>query len=146
MKKISVVTAKVVRENEQYAYKLVGKGGKYIVMHEDGENAGEKVVEKLSPFAKELVEIQQVSLMKSMEVVGDTEAESVYKAHIEYSEMNEVTGGTKKQTLRYFVCADNIKEAYSLLADFIHEFVDESAIQSIIRTNIIEVIGNGSDD
>ena len=131
MKKISVVTAKVVRENEQYAYKLVGKGGKYIVMHEDGENAGEKVVEKLSPFAKELVEIQQVR---------------VYKAHIEYSEMNEVTGGTKKQTLRYFVCADNIKEAYSLLADFIHEFVDESAIQSIIRTNIIEVIGNGSDD
>lgn len=39
MKKISVVTAKVVREN-----KIVGKGEKYIVLHEDCENAGDKVV------------------------------------------------------------------------------------------------------
>ncbi|MDN4754435.1 hypothetical protein QYZ87_07830 [Porphyromonadaceae bacterium W3.11] len=48
MQQISLVTARVVRENEQYAYKLVGKGEKYLVRHEDGDNAGESIREALN--------------------------------------------------------------------------------------------------
>lgn len=65
MHNLSLVTAKITRENEQYNYRIVGRGEKYLVKHEDGENAGDKVIEKLTPFAKEPIVIEQVVLQKN---------------------------------------------------------------------------------
>jgi len=66
MKKLSLVTAKVVRENEQYAYKLVGKGEKYLVLHEDGEKPEDVVISELAPFSKEPVSVESVVLQKKL--------------------------------------------------------------------------------
>lgn len=55
---LSLVTAKVIRENENYSYKLVGKGEKYLVRHEEAGNAGDKVIEEITPFAKEPIVIE----------------------------------------------------------------------------------------
>lgn len=40
MDQISLVTARVIRRNELYGYKLKGKGEQYLVRHQEGENAG----------------------------------------------------------------------------------------------------------
>lgn len=46
---LSIVVAKVVRENAQYKYKLVGKGERYLVHHQEGDNSGNAVMKYLTP-------------------------------------------------------------------------------------------------
>ena len=55
---LSIVVAKVVRENAQYKYKLVGKGERYLVQHQEGDNPGNAVMKYLTPYAKEPVVIE----------------------------------------------------------------------------------------
>lgn len=139
MEQISLVTAKVVRENEQYAYKLVGKGEKYLVRHQDGDNAGDKVLAYLSPYAKEPVCIEAVALQKNIEFVNPEEpADHIYKCAVEYSTLNEETG--KEQTVRksYYVYADTVRGVMTTLEDVMR--FNDVAITSISRTKIIELL------
>ena len=140
MHNLSLVTAKITRENEQYNYRIVGRGEKYLVKHEDGENAGDKVIEKLTPFAKEPIVIEQVVLQKTTEIIGEPDEEFIYKAQIQFLEVNENTGKEKKMTRNYFVCANSTRDAFEVLSDYIDGFFSDSSIVSVVRTKIIEII------
>lgn len=147
MKKISLVTARVVRENEQYSYKLIGKREKYLVLHEDGENAGDKAMAYLTPFAKEPVQIEQVILQKNtVEILGgdvENEDKFLYKATVEFIEVNESTGKERKITRTYYVGADDVQIALNHLVDYLNECMETSGlagISSIVRTKVIEAI------
>lgn len=139
MQQISLVTARVVRENEQYAYKLVGKGEKYLVRHEDGDNAGEAVVEYLSPYAKEPVCIESIQLQKNIEFinVNDTQ-DHIYKCTAEYITTNEDTGKETKVRRSYYMYAESIREALNIMDDFL--VIGDAAVTSIALTKIIEVL------
>ncbi len=141
MNKISLVTVKVVRRNEQYDYKIVGRGEKYLVLHNDGENAGEKTIAYLSPYVVEPIQVEQVILQKNTEVIGDAGKLAVFKATVEAIVVNHETGKQRKESRCYYVNGDSIKEAFDELVGFISEIsLSAEHIRSISRTNIIEVI------
>lgn len=140
---ISIVTAKVVRKNEQYNYRLVGKGERYLVSHEDGESAGDKVVEYLTPYAEEPVVIEATSLQKSTEVVivdGVEESDTLYKASVQEILVSEDSGKVKRITRKYFVLARNFAEAHENLEVFLGGMCGTFEIGSITKTNIIEYL------
>lgn len=147
MKNLSKVTARIIRENEQHKYKLKGKGEQYLVAHEEGENAGDIVMAYLSPFAKEPVKIEQVTLLKGRpEIIGDTETETIFQAKIEYVTIDEKKGKEHKVSETYFVQANDIREAFEELAMFVSGFVSEAAVTSVSRTKIIEVLSGEESD
>lgn len=139
MKKISLVTAKVVRENEQYNYKLVGKGEKYLVQHNEGENAGEKVMEYLTPYAKEPVIIESVVLQKSYaEIIGEVDSnKSIFRANIEVVVLDKDGQKTQKTAHKYYIFGSSVKDVVAVIEGL--GYLD-FAISSIARTNIIEVL------
>lgn len=137
MRNLSLVTAKVVRENEQYRYKLVGKGEKYLVAHDDMENPGDKVVTEITPFAKEPVVIEQVVLQKNVEFI-ESDGDSIYKSAVEYVELNENTGKERKVRRNYYLRANSTREAFDILSDFLSGFVSDNSIASLARTKIID--------
>lgn len=140
MKKLSLVTAKVVRENEQYSYKLVGKGEKYLVIHEDGENAGEKVMKELAPYAKEPIVIESVVLKKQHEVVQIYDGGCVYQVVVECAEENEKTGKVRKFKIYYYVKANTTRDAFESIAEHLVGFVSDIAIVGVQCTKIIDII------
>lgn len=136
---LSLVTAKVIRENENYSYKLVGKGEKYLVRHEEAGNAGDKVIEEITPFAKEPIVIEQVSLQKNTEIIGYENSEFIFKASVEFIELKD-NGKEYKVKRNYFVLANSIQEALDTLKGFTEISMSDNYITSITRTKIIEVI------
>ena len=139
MDRLSLVTARVVRQNEQYNYKVVGKGEQYLVKHADDERADEKAIEFLKPFSREPVIVVRTELLKgSVELLEHEEADRFYKCITEYMELLE-TGKEKKVTGQYFVQASNISEVMSqLLKAYMH--LDAVDVKSIARSKIIDVI------
>ena len=80
MDRLSLVTVRVVRQNEQYNYKVVGKGEQYLVKHADDERADEKAIEYLKPFSREPVIVVRTELLKgSVELLEHEEADCFYK-------------------------------------------------------------------
>ena len=141
MQKLSLVTAKVIRENEQYAYKLVSKGEKYLVLHEDGEKAEDRVISELSPFAKEPVVIDSVVVQKSAEVVDAKDgADFVFKIAVKAIYIDEISGKEKKVTRKLFVRAFSIENAISAAKK--HEPFGNVA--SISETKILDVLKSES--
>lgn len=139
MQQLSLVTAKIVRENAQYAYKLVGKGEKYLVRHQDGDNAGAKVMEYLAPYAKEPVVIEAVALQKNIEFLNpDNTKDNIYKCVIEYHLLNEDTGKETKVRKGCYVYATSPKEVIDIIDE--HTYFADSAVTSISLTKIIELL------
>ncbi|MGP1420052.1 MAG: DUF4494 family protein [Tannerella sp.] len=141
-KSLSLVTARVVRQNEQYGYKVVGKGERYLVLHEENENAGDKVVEFLKPYASEPVRIVQTTLQKKgLELIGDKSAESFYNATAEYMQLTE-SGKERKVVFRFIVQAKTAKDALLHIDEHLSKLmVDSDGITMISKTKIIDVIG-----
>ncbi len=139
MDRLSLVTARVVRQNEQYNYKVVGKGEQYLVRHADNERADEKAIEFLKPFSREPVIVVRTELLKgSVELLEHEETDRFYKCITEYMELLE-TGKEKKVTGQYFVQASNISDVMSkLLKAYMH--LDAVDVKSIARSKIIDVI------
>lgn len=135
---ISIVVAKVVRSNEQYQYKVVGKGEKYLVAHADNENAGDKVVEYLKPFAKE-IRVESISLQNNSEALCGVEGESIYKGVVRYTSETE-EGKMKRSTHKFFVGGKTFEEANLLLSSFLDSNAQDAEILSLTKTNIIEFL------
>ena len=135
MKKLSLVTAKVVRENEQYAYKLVGKGEKYLVLHDELEKAEDSVMTELTPFSKKPISIDSVVVQKNCEIIGDSECELIFKASVKFMYFDEISGKEKKSTRKLFVRADSVKDA----ATVIYSEIPEAHLSSITETKILDV-------
>ncbi len=140
MKKLSLVTAKVVRENEQYNYRMVGRGERYLVRHSEDENAGEKLSKYLTQYAKEPVVVEQVILQKNNEVIGELTDDVVFKATVAFIEVDPDTNKKRKVTRSYFVCADSIREAFDTLSGYLSDFLCGNSIVSIAQTKILEVL------
>jgi len=135
MQKLSLVTAKVVRENDQYAYKLIGKGEKYLVFHEDLEKAEDTVILELTPFSKEPVSIDSVIVQKNSEIIGDSESEQIFKASVKFMYLDEISGKEKKSSRKLFVRADTIEAAILVISSEI----PEGHLASITETKIFDV-------
>ena len=138
MKNLSLVTVKVVRENENYKYRLVGKGEKYLVRHDAENNAGDIVVKELTPFAKETIVVEQVLLQKNAEIIESC-GEFIYKAAIKYIEIDD-TGKERKITRRYYVQSDSARDAFDAVAEFLSGSLNDACIMSVTQTNIIELL------
>lgn len=141
---ISIVTAKIIRKNEQYNYRVVGKGERYLVVHEDGEGAGDVVLQYLAPYAQEPVVIEATALQKSTEIIGLDEPEEgcgIYKASVVFRELLE-SGKTKKTTRRYYILAEELSSAHEKLDEFLCAMVQDYEVVSVSKTNIIECLHN----
>ena len=137
--RLTLVTARVVRKNERYAYKLVGKGERYLVKHKEGENAGDKVIQELTYDAEEPVIVVQTQLLKnSVELIEDEKANRFFNATVEYTELTDDGKREKKVKDRYIVQANTAKEAFNRLSAVIN--ADDDCITTVAITNIIDVI------
>ena len=137
--RLTLVTARVVRKNERYAYKLVGKGERYLVKHEEGENAGDKVIQELTYDAEEPVIVVQTQLLKNnVEFIEDEKADHFFNARVEYTELADDGKREKKVKDRYIVQANTAKEAFNTLSAVTN--VDDDCITTVAITNIIDVI------
>lgn len=140
MGKISLVTAKVVRENEKYKYKLVGKGEKYLVQHEDGDHPGDRVIEELSPYAVEPVQIEGIASLKKTEII-ESEGDVTYKVVVEFLEVGEVSQKLKKTKYNYFVRSNEfLDDVIVQVRKYLSSSVSDWAIVSCSRTNIIDIL------
>lgn len=137
--RLTLVTARVVRKNERYAYKLVGKGERYLVKHKEGENAGDKVIQELTYDAEEPVIVVQTQLLKNnVEFIEDEKADRFFNAKVEYTELTDDGKREKKVKDRYIVQANTAKEAFNRLSAVIN--ADDDCITTVAITNIIDVI------
>ena len=137
--RLTLVTARVVRKNERYAYKLVGKGERYLVKHKEGENAGDKVIQELTYDAEVPVIVVQTQLLKNnVEFIEDEKADRFFNAKVEYTELTDDGKREKKVKDRYIVQANTAKEAFNRLSAVIN--VDDDVITTVAITNIIDVI------
>ena len=136
--RLTLVTARVVRKNERYAYKLVGKGERYLVKHKEGENAGDKVIQELTYDAEEPVIVVQTQLLKNnVEFIEDEKADRFFNAKVEYTELTDDGKREKKVKDRYIVQANTAKEAFNRLSAVIN--ADDDCITTVAITNIIDV-------
>ena len=137
--RLTLVTARVVRKNERYAYKLVGKGARYLVKHKEGENAGDKVILELTYDAEVPVIVVQTQLLKNnVEFIEDEKADRFFNAKVEYTELTDDGKREKKVKDRYIVQANTAKEAFNRLSAVIN--ADDDCITTVAITNIIDVI------
>lgn len=137
---ISLVTAKVIRANEQYNYKLKGKGEKYLVNHNEGESASDIIVDYLTPYAVEgsVVSIESVMVQKSTEILDSKDEDCpIYKCSIRLEELLE-DGKTRKVQRKIFVQASNPAEAIALVENEMTGLY-EYEVLSVTKTNIIEI-------
>ena len=141
---LSIVVAKVVRENAQYKYKLVGKGERYLVQHQEGDNSGNAVMKYLTPYAKEPVVIEGVSLQKHSDIV-ESFGEMIYKAVVQHVVEDIDTGRLHKSKRNYFINGDSYSDAYEALLAEANNWVGLSEIISLSKTNIIEVLYDNCD-
>ena len=140
MDQISLVTARVVRRNEQYGYKLKGKGEQYLVRHQEGENPGDKVVEYLQPFAIEPIIIEAVRLEKGVDFLNqEEERERNYKCTVAYIVLNESTGKESKVRKGMYLYADDCQEALNCVEKSFG-LAESAGVVSIAQTKIIELI------
>lgn len=139
MEQISLVTARIVRQNAQYAYELKGKGEQYLVRHEEGENAGEKVVEYLTPYAAQPVVVEAVALQKGVEFINaDNQKDGIYRCVVEYVETDMDTNKEKKVRRVLYVYANSIRQTlHAVDEDFGMEMM---SVASVSRTKIIELL------
>ena len=137
--RLTLVTVRVVRKNERYAYKLVGKGARYLVKHKEGENAGDKVILELTYDAEVPVIVVQTQLLKNnVEFIEDEKADRFFNAKVEYTELTDDGKREKKVKDRYIVQANTAKEAFNRLSAVIN--ADDDCITTVAITNIIDVI------
>lgn len=138
---ISLVTAKVIRANAQYAYKLKGKGEKYLVEHNEDESAADKIVRNLTPYTitGTTVSIESVVVQKSSEVLDSNYEDCpVYKCTIRGEETTD-EGRIRKYQRKYFIQALDPVEAIEMIHAARHGTTDDYEILSVAKTNIIEI-------
>lgn len=136
---LSIVVVKVVRENAPYNNKLVGKGGRYLVQHREGDNSGNAVMKYLTPYAKEPLVIEGVSLQKHSEIVKSV-GEMVYKAVVQHVVEDFDTGRLHKSERNYFINGDSYSDAYWALLDEALNWVGLFEIISLSKTNIRDIL------
>lgn len=140
MDQISLVTARVVRSNEQYGFKLKGKGEQYLVRHQEGENSGDKVVEYLQPFAIEPIIIEAVRLEKGVDFLNQEEKRArIYKCTVEYIVLNESTGRESKVRKGKYLYADDCQDALNCVENSLGP-AERAGVVSMALTKIIELI------
>ena len=138
---ISLVTAKDIRANAQHAYKMKGKGEKYLVCHEEGESATDIIVDYLTPYALEgtPIHIESVVVQKNSEILeSEHEDCPIYKLSVRGVEDTD-DGRVKKFLRRMFVQAISPDLALELAKNNIRGCVSEYEILSVQKTPIIEI-------
>ncbi|HOI27358.1 MAG TPA: DUF4494 family protein [Paludibacteraceae bacterium] len=140
--KTMIVTARVVRENEQYSYKVVGKGEQYLVKGPDSmttEQASAEVIKQITPYAKEPVTIEQVRLVKNCDSFVSEEMPdgcdfTFYKLTFKYTLVTEE--GRRSKVMQNVIVGDGtITDAISTSAKNIgcnSEFVTSAILTPII--------------
>lgn len=137
---LSIVTARVARQNEHYNY-VATKGEKYLVRHEEGESASNIIVEHLSPYAISPVQIESVVVQKSTDLLAEPqEALPIYKATVQELLLNEKNGKTKRKTHKYYLQAQDFAGALDRVEDELCHLMGNFEIQSITKTPIIEIL------
>lgn len=139
---ISIVLAEVARKNEQYTYKLVGKGERYLVAHKEGEHAGEKVAAYLEPYAKK-VTIKSVSLQKDgVEVVNHFQDDMrIFQVGFRFVELTD-SGKTRKSSSKLYVFDTDLGNAYRQAEEWLSACCsyEDIEITAVSKTNLIEYL------
>lgn len=139
MTQISLVTARAVRQNAQYTYKLKGKGEQYLVIHEDGENAGDKVLEYLTPYVVSPVTIEAIKLQKNVEFVNEGDVKDhIYKCVVEYVTLNDKSGKETRVRKPLYVFGNDVRDALHGVEESFG--MEADVIKSISLTKIIELL------
>lgn len=137
---ISLVTAKVTRANDMYAFLKNGKCEKYLVRHNENESATGIIVEYLTPYAVEYrpVSIENVVEQKDTEVLESAHEDCpIYKVVIRGME-DTLDGRMRKFSRKVFVQAPSLDIALKQTEEAWGN-VDEYEVVSVQKTPIIEI-------
>lgn len=145
MKQLSMVSAKVLRQNENYKYRLAGKGERYLVYHNEDDSPIEIVKNYLRPYVIEEPSIDSVALQRGVSYVEDSMGDYVWRAQLRYTSRILLENGTEKErkvSAKYLVCADDMSQAFESIVAYLESNTEHpsSSLVSISRVNVIEVI------
>lgn len=146
MKQLSMVGAKVLRQNENYKYRLAGKGERYLVYHDEIDNPAEVVKNYLRPYVIEEPSIDSVAIQRGVSMIEASTGAYVWRANIRYTCQEVLENGAEKErkvSAKFFVCADDMSSAFEAIVGYLEYETEHPAtsIVSISRVNVIEVIG-----
>lgn len=86
-----------------------------------------------------ITDIATIKRSRCTELVGDGSKEKWFKAKVNYITINEKTGNERKTPCYYFVNADSIAEAKSMVDDFFRETLIDYSIATLDETKVLEV-------
>lgn len=85
------------------------------------------------------IEVLTMKRSRCTELVGDGCKEKWFKAKVNYITINEKTGNERKTPCYYFVNADSIAEAKSMVDDFFRGTLIDYSIATLDETKVLEV-------
>lgn len=85
------------------------------------------------------IEVLTMKRSRCTELVGDGSKEKWFKAKVNYITINEKTGNERKTPCYYFVNADSIAEAKSMVDDFFRGTLIDYSIATLDETKVLEV-------
>ncbi len=138
---ISLVTARVVRQNEQYRY-AASKNEKYLVEHGEKESAAALITAFLAPYSTEPVQVLSVVLQNGSEIIGHQEpdeGQAIYKVNLIEYVPDEKTGRPKRKSHRYFIAASGLHKAAECMQAQLDSLLGDYEITAITKTGIIEI-------
>lgn len=137
---LSVITARVARQNEHYNY-VATKGEKYLVCHEEGESASDMIIAYLTPYAISPVQIESIVVQKNTDLLTTPEVDlTIYKATVQEHVLNEKNGKTKRITHKYYLQGEHIGQALEMLEKELSCLFSHFDIVTITKTPIIEIL------
>lgn len=86
-----------------------------------------------------ITDIATIKRSRCTELIGDGSKEKWFKAKVNYITINEKTEKERKTPYYYFVNADSIAEAKSMVDDFFRETLIDYSIATLDETKVLEV-------
>jgi hypothetical protein len=90
--------------------------------------------------------VTQITKTNISEVLKMEEADDWYKSKITYVANDDESGKEIKVTIYYLVCAENVKQAFEFIEEFMSSMLVPYQVPSITKTNIVEVFPFSEED
>lgn len=98
-----------------------------------------RIVEEVSPFVSDELNVLSVNKTKISEVFWNTDGDKFYKVKVNFITIDEKTGAEKKSASFILVQASNFAEAFSNFKKGMQGSVADYEIESIAETKLVDV-------
>lgn len=136
MPKHYLCTAKLEREVDGKPKKV---SEKYLVRAELPSDAQMLVMNELTPFALDGVEVSSINEEAVSSVCEEDGGESWFKVVYDCLDIDEKTGKLKKSRNASYVTSDSIQEAVATFIRHSKDFVNDYEIVSVVKSPVLEL-------